>query len=77
MVDNPYEPKPTSPHEAVPRMLLRRGNGYSLPPIGDGRSFDRRHFTRQGRIATLLVVLMLVIPVVWFVGWDQYWWGRS
>jgi hypothetical protein len=75
MVDNPYEPKPGSPHEAAPRMLLRRGNGYVLPPSGNGRHYDRAHFQRQERIGTLLIVLLLVVPAVVAIGWDLGWWG--
>lgn len=76
MVDNPYEAKSTSPYEAGPRVLLRRGNGYTLPPIGSGHHYDRVHHRRQGWIGTLLVVLMLVVPAVGAIGWDLGWWGR-
>lgn len=68
MVDNPYEPKSPGPHEAGPRMLLRSGNGYSLPPIGNCRRYHRAHFQRQERIGTLLIVLLLVVPAVVAIG---------
>ena len=77
MVDNPYDPQAASPHEAGPRMLLRRGNNYRLPPMGNGRHYDRAHFRRQGWIATLLVVLLFVVPAVGAIGWDLGWWGRQ
>lgn len=76
MVDNPYEPKPPDPYSTGPRMLLRRGNGYNLPPIGSGRHYDRSHHRRQGWIATLLVVLLFVVPAIGAIGWDLGWWGR-
>ena len=76
MVDNPYEPKTAAPHEAGPRVLLRRGNGYSLPPISNGRHYDRAHHTRQGRIATLLVLLLLGAPLVGVIGMELGWWSR-
>jgi hypothetical protein len=57
-------------------VLLRRGNGYSLPPIGNGRHYDRAHHTRQGRIATLLVLLLLGAPLVGVIGMELGWWSR-
>ncbi len=77
MVDNPYELKVASPHEAGVRMRALRSDNYTLPPAGSGHHHDRRHAARQGRIATLLVVLVGILPFVWFFGWYQRWWGHS
>jgi hypothetical protein len=68
MIDNPYEPKPAPPFEAGPRVLARRGNAYSLPPIGDARSRDRRHLRRQGWIGTAMVLLLILLPFGWWFG---------
>lgn len=55
-------------------MLLRRGNGYQLPPAGSGRHFDRAHHVRQDRIGRLMITLLLIVPAVWVLGIEYGWW---
>jgi len=71
--NNPYEPQAASPHEAGPMVRVRRAEGYSMPP-GPSRRFDRGHFRRQD-VMTWLFLALLVVPVLYFLGWDRGWWG--
>ncbi|MCC7062297.1 MAG: hypothetical protein IT456_05795 [Planctomycetes bacterium] len=73
MTNNPYEPQPASPHEAGPAVRVRRAEGYNFPP-GPGRHYDRKHFLRQAWLSRLFVA-MLIVPVLYFLGWDRGWWG--
>lgn len=77
MVDNPYEPHKPSPLEAGPGMLVRRGNGYDLPPIGDARHYNRSHHRRQEWTGIAALFLMVALPLAWFVavvfgGWTGF-----
>ena len=75
MVDNPYEPHKPSPLEAGPGMLLRRGNGYDLPPIGNARRYEARHFRRQEWTGVAAMLLFVGLPFGWFLGVLFGWWG--
>jgi hypothetical protein len=68
MVDNPHEWKPPAPFESGPRLLVRRGGGYPLPPIGNARGNDRRHLRRQEWTGTLMLLLLILAPFGWFFG---------
>lgn len=77
MVDNPYEPHEPSPLAAKPGMLLRRGNGYALPPIGSARRYERAHHQRQEWTGMVAMLMFVVVPFGWFLGvllgfWDGF-----
>lgn len=74
-MENPFEPKSPPATEAGPRMLLRRGNGYALPPLGSMRQRDRRHLRRQSRTANLLLLLLVIAPFGWWFGAVFGLWG--
>lgn len=74
MVYNPHEPHRPGPFEMGPRAPVRRGADYDLPPIGSGRHADATHLRRQDWTGKLFIFFLLIVPVVYAIGWDIGWW---
>ena len=66
-MENPYEPKEPGPYTARARSPQRRGADYHLPPMGNGRTVDKKHFRREELMVRLMLFLFIGLPLVYLI----------
>ncbi|MFT7536093.1 MAG: hypothetical protein ACI85K_002047 [Hyphomicrobiaceae bacterium] len=66
-MENPYEPRRPGPYTARVRSPQRRGADYHLPPMGNGRTYDKKHFRREQWTGWLMLLLFIGLPLVYIL----------
>jgi len=67
-MENPFEPKEPGPYQARVRAPQRRGADYHLPPMGNGRTVDKKHFRREEWTMRLMLLLLIGGPIAYVLG---------